>query len=493
MAKRMFLCFGALLLILALAGCFGGGGGGSTPKGTIVGYVSEIDMTDAMKAEMSFASSSPGVAEATAKIAGTGQSARTDTVGKFTLAGVAAGTYDLTIEKAGWPSVKVYGVTVEANKTIELPLHMIKPGMTPPSETTPPTVSISCPSPASGTVQVTIDAADNESDISGWVLGLDQLMDGHLGGPFTFPMSLDLDTTGFSNGIHTLTIMVIDEQGNIGAKSIPVQIANGTVPGDLPNAPSDFTALMATCRYSFFLLPEFSIGSKSEGRSIKPGISSPRLFSLLRGFTPSTKGTPAGSESIIFCGLSFTYYGPPDATGFKIYRDGACIANSWSSSGFDGSPVLCPGKAVAYKVSAYNAAGEGPATDPLTRTPLAPLPDATLTAPANGGNVPTTTPTFTWQAVSGAEGYFIIVLYWDGFSYEAMWQAFSRTQTSVTYGSPDVDSIIPAQALESGKTYKWYVVAAASTPDVPSDVNWGTWVPDSVSFSGSEVRQFTVQ
>ncbi|MGQ9780182.1 MAG: carboxypeptidase-like regulatory domain-containing protein [Bacillota bacterium] len=497
MAKRIILCFSALLLILALAGCFGGGGGGSTLNGKIVGYVSEIDMTDGMKTEISFRASSPGVANATARIAGTGQSAQTDTVGKFTLAGVAPGTYDLTIEKSGWPSVKVYGVTVEAGKTTQLPLRMIKMSGS-PLETTPPTVSISCPSPASGTVQVTIDADDNESGISGWLLGLDELMEGDFTGPFSFPMSLDLDTTDFSNGIHTLTLMVMDEQGNTGVKSIPVQIANGTVPGDLPNAPSDFIALMATCRYSFFLLPEFSIGTNSEGRSIKPGISSPRLFSLLRGFTPGTKGTPAGSESVIFCGLDFTYSGP-GVTGFKIYRDGVCIGNVPGENWFDGSPVLCPGKAVTYKVSAYNAAGEGPATDPLTRTPLMPLSgDPALTGPENGATVSTTTPTFIWQATSGAEGYFITVLEYDDFigEWDIIWQAFSRTKTQVAYGehSPaqGVYSLMEAPPLEDGKTYKWYVVAGATTPDVPSGVNWDTWTPDAVSFSASEVWEFTV-
>ena len=176
---------------------------------------------------------------------------------------------------------------------------------------------------------------------------------------------------------------------------------------------------------------------------MKPGISSPRLFSLLRGFTPGTKGTPAGSDSVIFCSLEYDYSGP-EITGFKIYRDGVCIANFWYNYWSDGSPVLCPGKTVSYKVSAYNAAGEGPATDPLTRTPLMPLSgDPALSEPANGSTT-SATPTFTWQAVSGAEGYFIMVLYWNGWYNEIMWQAFSRTQTAITYGENN-----PAQGIYS--------------------------------------------
>src|SRR5205823_1783233 len=101
----------------------------------------------------------------------------------------------------------------------------------PPSDTTPPTVSITTPAngaTVTASVTVTAMASDNVG-----VLGVQFKLDGaNLGAEdTTSPYSIPRDTTPASHGTHTLTAAARDAAGNTTTSApITVTVANGTPP-----------------------------------------------------------------------------------------------------------------------------------------------------------------------------------------------------------------------------------------------------------------------
>ncbi len=125
---------------------------------------------------------------------------------------------------------------------------------TPPSDTTPPTVSIS--SPANGsTVSATITVSATASDNVG-VVGLQFKLDGvNLGAEDTAsPYSTSWNTTSASNGSHTLTAVARDAAGNRTTSS-PVTVTVNNAP------PSDTTP------------PTVSISSPATGSTVSATIT----------------------------------------------------------------------------------------------------------------------------------------------------------------------------------------------------------------------------
>jgi hypothetical protein len=104
-------------------------------------------------------------------------------------------------------------------------------------DTTPPTVSISAP-PAGATVSGTITVSANAADNIG-VVGVQFRLDGaNLGAEdATAPYSIPWNTTGSSNGPHTLTAVARDAGGNTTTSAaIPVVVGNAA--GAWPNEPA---------------------------------------------------------------------------------------------------------------------------------------------------------------------------------------------------------------------------------------------------------------
>src|SRR5215831_1342648 len=101
----------------------------------------------------------------------------------------------------------------------------------PPPDTTPPTVNITAPAngaTVSGTVSVSANASDNVG-----VVGVTFFGDGMaLGAEDTSaPFSISVDTTGSSNGPHTVTAVARDAAGNRTTSApITVTVANNAAP-----------------------------------------------------------------------------------------------------------------------------------------------------------------------------------------------------------------------------------------------------------------------
>src|SRR5216117_60729 len=98
------------------------------------------------------------------------------------------------------------------------------------NDTSPPTVSITSPSSGStvsGTITVSASASDNVG-----VVSVQFLLDGSVGAEDTSaPYSVSWDTTGASNGAHTLTARARDAAGNATTSSeVTVTVSNDTSP-----------------------------------------------------------------------------------------------------------------------------------------------------------------------------------------------------------------------------------------------------------------------
>src|SRR5262249_33297051 len=105
----------------------------------------------------------------------------------------------------------------------------------PPPDTTPPTVNITAPAngaTVSGTVTVSANASDNVG-----VVGVQFFGDGMALGPedTSAPFAISVDSTGSSNGPHTLTAVARDAAGNTTTSSpVTVTVANGPAPDTTP-------------------------------------------------------------------------------------------------------------------------------------------------------------------------------------------------------------------------------------------------------------------
>jgi hypothetical protein len=121
-----------------------------------------------------------------------------------------------------------------------------------PSDTTPPTVSITAPANAttvSGSVTVSATASDNVG-----VVGVQFLLDGvNLGAEdTTSPFSATWNTTTASNGSHTLTARARDAAGNSASASVTVTVNNPdtTPPTVSITAPANTATVLGTITVS---------------------------------------------------------------------------------------------------------------------------------------------------------------------------------------------------------------------------------------------------
>ena len=109
---------------------------------------------------------------------------------------------------------------------------------------------------------------------------------------------------------------------------------------------------------------------------------------------PTLTGTPGNTQ------VSLSWTAVAGASGYRVFRGATAIVNSQAGLAYVNTG-LTNGTAYAFTVAALNAAGEGPKSNELTLTPLAP-PVAPTALTAVGGN---TQITLNWAAVPGATSY----------------------------------------------------------------------------------------
>jgi len=148
---------------------------------------------------------------------------------------------------------------------------------------------------------------------------------------------------------------------------------------------------------------------------------------------------------------------------------------------FDSDPSITPGvPSKYYTFSFWGDSGESSMQKEPVRT--IPLQPCILSSPTNGATVGPI-PTFSWNAVPGADRYSIQV--WRNYSdwWMRMWykENINASQTSITYGDGGDPS--PAPSLESGWTYGWAVGAWKDYPSSDCIIS---------AVSSSYLREFSV-
>lgn len=109
---------------------------------------------------------------------------------------------------------------------------------------------------------------------------------------------------------------------------------------------------------------------------------------------PTLTGTPGNAR------VSLSWTAVTGASGYRVFRGTTVLVNSQTALTY-ANTGLTNGTAYAYTVAALNSAGEGPKSNEVSLTPVAP-PVAPTGLTAVGGN---TIITLNWTAVPGATSY----------------------------------------------------------------------------------------
>lgn len=157
------------------------------------------------------------------------------------------------------------------------------------ADTTPPTASITNPTPGetvSGTVPVAANANDNVA-----VASVQFYLDGQpLGGPVTTaPYAVSWDTTKSANGAHTLTAVATDPSGNTGTS----QAVNVTVSNPAPPM---------TC----FVL-QANVSVHGVGNVTSPGFHTAAAGEVLIAFVAADGPSGAGQQHATVSGAGLTW------------------------------------------------------------------------------------------------------------------------------------------------------------------------------------------
>ena len=220
-------------------------------------------------------------------------------------------------------------------------------------DSAPPTSSLTSPASGavvSGTVNVAASASDTGSGVSSVAFQVDSVTkQTNTAAPYTYAWN----TTGVTNGQHTLTETTTDVAGNTSTSSVTVDVENGTG-ATAPGAPtlSSATAGNATVALAWSA-PASNGGSAVTGYKIY-------------------RGTTSGGETLLTTLGNVT---------------------SWTDTG------LSNGTTYYYKVSAVNAVGEGAASGELSAMPV-----TTPGAPTLMSAVPGNSVTLTWSAPANTGG-----------------------------------------------------------------------------------------
>jgi hypothetical protein len=160
----------------------------------------------------------------------------------------------------------------------------------------------------------------------------------------------------------------------------------------------------------------------------------------------------------------------------KAFFDPRVSDTSWKPAG-----PLVPGHSYRWWVQALDDSGSASAWSAAQDFSIAPLAPPTLTGP--GGSIGSTTPTFTWNPVPNADGYYI-------------WISDLTTGQVVTDPHATRTSWAPASALVAGHNYRWWVQAwsrsgATSAWSAAQDFSMAPLAPPSLTGPAGSIGSTT--
>jgi chitodextrinase len=309
-----------------------------------------------------------------------------------------------------------------------LPFNYGEPGVTPPPDTTPPTVSLSAPiadttTPTKISGVTTISAAASDSV---GVASVQFEVDGQaVGSPVTTsPYSYSWNTTTVANGSYTLTAVAKDTAGNTAtATSVTVTVDNAdTTPPSVPagltataansaqvnlswtastdnvgvtsykiyrngsstalatvTAPTTTyqdAAVSAATAYSYTVTALDAAGNES-AKSTSVSVTTPAAPDKTPPSVPTGLHTTATTNTSISLAwnASTDNTGGSGLAGYHVYRNGTLIASPSTTSYVDTS--VTAGSSYTYTVSAYDKAANGSVASSAITAKAAPPPDTT--------------------------------------------------------------------------------------------------------------------
>ena len=182
--------------------------------------------------------------------------------------------------------------------------------------------------------------------------------------------------------------------------------------------------------------------------------------------TPIAPSGSAGSTTPTYSWLAATgaseyYLLVQNTSGVAVGRVVTASEAGCSVSGtcsFTPAAMLTAGATYVWFVNASNTYGTSawstgtPITVPA---PIAPVPPVAPTLVSPNGNLGTTSPMFTWNAVPGADAYYLLVQNTAGV---AVGRWYNATELGCGAGS-GLCSVTPTVSLSSATTYAWFVAA----------------------------------
>jgi len=388
----------------------------------------------------------------------------TDAQGRFGIANLDDGTYDIIVTQSGRATSKAQDVHIISGQTTVVNLVQ-KEANVPTWECEPPTITITGISEGdiiSDTIEnITVNIND-DSDIKYIFIGNNYIpnqLEYDLAYYDTSNITLpSFDTTLLSDGSYQVTVVVYDMNYNRSQLTLNITINNGGS-GAIPGVPTSLWPLSITLGEN---VGYFSTGRNELFKRI--GIEEdPNIINLPEGKTIDLNAVinVAGLDSNLF--VEIDWESVVDATGYKIYRKfegedtyhliGSSTGYPWF---YDTDPRLSIGRKTYYQVSAYNSFGESERTAAEWTIPL-PKFNLNLVSPQNGATGVSITPTLQWQPVEIVGKYQVYDFYIMGKndSYYT-WYGEVWNETSVVYDSE------PLQYL---KVYEWNVDYAIAFDD----------------------------
>ena len=390
-------------------------------------------------------------------------STTTDAQGRFGIADLAVGTYDIIVTQSGRATSKAQDVHIISSQTTVVNLVQ-KEVNVPTWETDPPTISttgIAEGDTLSGTITCSAQVTD-DSDIKYIYIGF-----GYIPGELEYDFaSYDsnqitpgpIDTTTVLDGEFQIVIVAYDMNYNRSQLTLNVTISNGSS-GTVPVVPTYLWPLSIT-------LGE-NIGFFSTGRDElfkRIGIKEdPNIINLPEGRSIDLNAVinVADPDSNLFVEISWNSV--VDATGYKIYRKfegedtyhfiGSSTGYPWF---YDTDPQLSLGKKTYYQVSAYNGFGESEKTAAEWTIPLNKF-NLNLVSPVDGATGVSLTPTLQWQPIEIVGKY----QYYD-------WYIMGKNDSYYTWngGAENITSwVYDGEPLQYLKVYEWNVDYAISYDD----------------------------
>ena len=204
-----------------------GGGDATPPSVSLSAPAGGATVSGAMVPVNANASDNVGVAGVQFKLDGNNLGAE-DTASPYSI------NWDTTGATNSGHTLTAVARDAAGNTTVSAPVS-VTVSNAPPSDTTPPTSTITAPANAAtvsgATVPVTATATDNVG-----VVGVQFKLDGNnLGGEDTFtPYAITWDTTGVTNGTHSLTAVARDATGNTTTSAAVSVIVSNVAPGTCP-------------------------------------------------------------------------------------------------------------------------------------------------------------------------------------------------------------------------------------------------------------------